>query len=332
MSRLLVLLALAVALGSVLGDEASAQQARCRDYPNQAAAQTAYRANPAGLRHLDRAHDGVACARRPCPCDKVPVVVPGTSLTPAVSTGFAATALATPIVSTGFAATALATPITPPFAPPVAAPARGIVPAPPTPGAPLVSPAAIYGPASTNPAPVAPAAINGPSSTSPAPGIPNVGGGSPATVPGPANVARAPVPDDNTWATVARVIDRDTVLVQFDSGATAFVRLIGIDTPETVDPGGPVQCFGAQASARARELLEGQRVYLERDVSQGDRVGRLLRYVWLDASTQANLLLVLDGYVRATTVPPDVRYADYYRAAEQQAREAGRGLWSACVG
>lgn len=86
-------------------------------------------------------------------------------------------------------------------------------------------------------------------------------------------------PETHAAVTVRRVIDGDTIEVEFEDGAVARVRLIGVDTPETVDPRRPVQCFGAEASARTRELLDGQRVWLERDVSQTDRFGRLLRYV-----------------------------------------------------
>ncbi len=108
------------------------------------------------------------------------------------------------------------------------------------------------------------------------------------------------------------------------------MRYIGIDTPETVDPRRPVECFGREASERNAQLVEGRSVGLERDVSETDQFGRLLRYVWVDGK-MVNALLVEEGYATATVFPPDVRYAELFAALEAQAREAGRGLWSACA-
>src|SRR5689334_4640170 len=89
-------------------------------------------------------------------------------------------------------------------------------------------------------------------------------------------------PADLPIATVVRVIDGDTVDVRLE-GQVVRLRLIGIDTPEVVDPRRPVECFGREASARAHELLDGQTVAVESDPTQGDtdRYGRLLRYIWL---------------------------------------------------
>src|SRR5205807_790771 len=87
----------------------------------------------------------------------------------------------------------------------------------------------------------------------------------PAIAPPPA--APAP-PETHAAATVRRVVDGDTIEVVFENGAIATVRLIGVNTPETVDPRRPVECFGAEASARMHEVLDGQVVWLERDVSQ----------------------------------------------------------------
>jgi micrococcal nuclease len=126
------------------------------------------------------------------------------------------------------------------------------------------------------------------------------------------------------------VIDGDTIEVEFEDGTPATVRYIGIDTPETVAPGRPVDCFGREASDRNKELVEGKLVYLERDVSQTDRFGRLLRYVYLEDGTFVNDLLVWDGYARVATFPPDVRHTDRFLASERSAREAGVGLWGAC--
>lgn len=130
---------------------------------------------------------------------------------------------------------------------------------------------------------------------------------------------------------VSRVIDGDTV--ELESGET--VRYIGIDTPETRDPRQPVQCFGREAAARNQELVEGEQVWLEKDITDRDRFGRLLRYVHIGDPASAdslfvNLQLVRDGFARASTYPPDVKHQELFLAAQTEARGAGRGLWSAC--
>ncbi len=127
---------------------------------------------------------------------------------------------------------------------------------------------------------------------------------------------------------MTNVVDGDTIDVLIE-GWEVRVRYIGIDTPETVDPREPVQCFGREASERNRQLVEGGSVGLERDVSETDQYGRLLRYVWLGGQ-MVNATLVQEGYATAMAYPPDVRYAELFAALETQAREAGRGLWSAC--
>jgi len=158
--------------------------------------------------------------------------------------------------------------------------------------------------------------------------------------PGPTAAAGAlrgsPTPAGLEEAVVTRVVDGDTIDVLVD-GRELRVRYIGIDTPETVDPRRPVECFGREASERNRELVEGKAVELEKDVSELDDFGRLLRYVWVDPSAgsgqarMVNATLVEEGYATATTYPPDVKYADLFAALQGQAREAGRGLWSACA-
>lgn len=133
-------------------------------------------------------------------------------------------------------------------------------------------------------------------------------------------------------ALVTRVIDGDTIEVSI-GGQTYTLRYIGIDTPETVDPRRPVECMGKEASQRNRELAEGQTITLEKDISETDRYGRLLRYVWLgDPSAggrMVNSALVEEGFAEASAYPPDVKYADLFTSLELQAREAGRGLWGA---
>ncbi|MEA2704680.1 MAG: micrococcal nuclease [Actinomycetota bacterium] len=130
---------------------------------------------------------------------------------------------------------------------------------------------------------------------------------------------------------IVRVVDGDTVVAHL-GGTDERVRLIGIDTPETVDPRKPVQCFGREASDRTKALLpKGMAVRLERDVEARDRYGRLLAYVYrADDGTFVNLALAEEGFAQPLTIPPNVAYADRFAAAAAGARTAGRGLWSAC--
>jgi micrococcal nuclease len=128
-----------------------------------------------------------------------------------------------------------------------------------------------------------------------------------------------------TPATVTRVVDGDTIRVEI-GGEEFRVRYIGIDTPETVDPRRPVQCFGHEASERNRQLVEDKVVGLEKDVSETDGFDRLLRYVWVE-DTLVNAALVEEGFAMAYTYPPDVRNADLFASLQTDARANGRGLW-----
>jgi micrococcal nuclease len=105
------------------------------------------------------------------------------------------------------------------------------------------------------------------------------------------------------------------------------VRLMGIDAPESVHPRTPVECFGREASAAAKALLEGDTVRLVKDVEETDRYDRLLRYVYLGAE-MANARLVLNGYALSYTYPPNVRHTDLFVRLQREARENDRGLWS----
>jgi micrococcal nuclease len=129
-------------------------------------------------------------------------------------------------------------------------------------------------------------------------------------------------------AVVVRVIDGDTIVVNRGLGDERL-RYIGMDTPETVKPGSSVEWMGRAASAANRALVEGKTVVLEKDVSETDRFGRLLRHVWLRGATWilVDLELVRDGYARVSTYPPDVKYADLYLVGQIDAREHERGLW-----
>ncbi len=131
-------------------------------------------------------------------------------------------------------------------------------------------------------------------------------------------------PRDAERTSVVDVVDGDTVVV--DGGR--HVRVLGIDTPETVHPDldGP-QPFGLEASARLSELVDGRRVALESDLTDADHYGRSLRHVWIGRRLAAEVL-IREGLGHALIIPPNTRHADRLREAERNAREADRGLWS----
>ena len=123
---------------------------------------------------------------------------------------------------------------------------------------------------------------------------------------------------------VLRVIDGDTI--ELENGQK--VRYIGIDTPETVDPRRDSQCFGKEASLYNKTLVEGKEIYLEKDISQTDRYGRLLRYIYLEENgISINEQLVKEGYAVASSYPPDIKYQEKLRLTEQEARNNQKGLW-----
>lgn len=121
---------------------------------------------------------------------------------------------------------------------------------------------------------------------------------------------------------VIRVIDGDTI--EIEGGQK--VRYIGIDTPETVHPSKPVQCYGKEASDKNKELVEGKTVELEKDISETDKYGRLLRYVWIE-NLLINEFLVQEGYAQSSSYPPDIKYQESFLEAQKKAREEGKGLW-----
>ena len=125
--------------------------------------------------------------------------------------------------------------------------------------------------------------------------------------------------------TVASVVDGDTIVLE--NGER--VRYLGIDTPETVHPSKPVECYGPEASARNKELVEGKRVRLESDTTDRDQYGRLLRYVYV-GDTLVNAVLVQEGYAYSYYYPPDTQRYQELATLEQEAKAQGRGLWSAC--
>ena len=138
-----------------------------------------------------------------------------------------------------------------------------------------------------------------------------------------------PRPEPGSFAArSSRVVDGDTIEVEV-GGAEDDVRLIGVDTPETVKPGEPVQCFGPEASEFTKDLLEGEDVRLELDRERRDVYDRLLAYVYL-RDLFVNAELVSEGYARTLEIEPNTAHAEQLARLEQQAGAAGRGLWGSC--
>lgn len=132
-------------------------------------------------------------------------------------------------------------------------------------------------------------------------------------------------------ARVLKVIDGDTIEVNLNS-KTERIRLIGIDSPEVLDERRPVQCFGREASSKAREILSGKTINLESDPTQGERdeYGRLLRYVFLD-SLSLNKFMIREGYAYEYTFKGNFyKYQSEFVQAEKEARKNKIGLWSKC--
>ena len=126
-------------------------------------------------------------------------------------------------------------------------------------------------------------------------------------------------------AQVVRVIDGDTI--EIASGE--HVRYLAIDTPQTVHPEKPVQCYGKEASDRNKELVEGRKVKLLREGEDKDKFGRLLRYVFADGIL-VNAELVWEGYAYAKSYDIEPSLYQVMVQLERSAREAKRGLWAAC--
>ena len=125
---------------------------------------------------------------------------------------------------------------------------------------------------------------------------------------------------------VTRVIDGDT----FEIEGGERVRLIGVDTPESVKPNAPVECYGRESGEYLKSLIEGKVVRLERDRTDRDRYARLLRYVYLDG-VFINEKIVRDGYAESVRYRPDIREQEQLDKAEQEARAVGRGRWATGV-
>lgn len=121
---------------------------------------------------------------------------------------------------------------------------------------------------------------------------------------------------------VTRVIDGDTI--EIEGGKK--VRYIGIDTPESKHPSKPVQCFSAEATKKNKELVEGKEVRLEKDVSETDRYGRLLRYVYV-GDDFINNILVSEGFAQSSAYPPDIKHQSVFDESQRQAIQNSKGLW-----
>lgn len=139
-----------------------------------------------------------------------------------------------------------------------------------------------------------------------------------------------------TYYPVVRTVDGDTIVISVD-GENQTVRLIGVDTPETVHPQKPVECFGREASAFTKAVVtEAGEVALELDTSQGvqDRYGRRLGYIILPDGRNLNALIIYEGYGYEYTYGTPYEYQAEFKLAQKLAKEAKRGLWGAkiCVG
>lgn len=143
-----------------------------------------------------------------------------------------------------------------------------------------------------------------------------------------------------TPATITEVTDGDTVKVLVN-GEVRKVRLIGVDTPETVHPSKPVEYYGMEASNFTKNSLNGKTVYLQKDISDTDKYGRYLYYIWLNQPTELeptkeytkenmfNAQLLINGYAQVSTYPPDVKYNEWFLEFQQAPKSNGEGLWSA---
>lgn len=133
--------------------------------------------------------------------------------------------------------------------------------------------------------------------------------------------------NDENYVYVKRVVDGDTIEIEDGSK----VRYIGIDTPEMSQKKDKEdECFAKEATQKNKDLVEGKYVRLEKDVSETDRYGRLLRYVYV-GEEMVNEILVRDGYASAVTFPPDVKFETLFRKVQAEARRETRGIWNTMI-
>ncbi|MBI2335094.1 thermonuclease family protein [Candidatus Daviesbacteria bacterium] len=137
-------------------------------------------------------------------------------------------------------------------------------------------------------------------------------------------------PNEGPGVLVTKAIDGDTVEIE---GGTR-VRYLGVDTPETKDPRKSVECFGKEAYNKNRDIVEGKRVILEKDITDKDKYDRLLRYVYLPLPDSSLLFvndyLIRTGFAKVLTIPPDVKFAARFLEAQTEARQQNIGLWKMC--
>lgn len=128
---------------------------------------------------------------------------------------------------------------------------------------------------------------------------------------------------------VKRVVDGDTIVVTIQNQEKT-IRLIGINTPETVDPRRQVECFGREASTKMKELVQGKEIQLKEDPTQEneDKYGRLLRYAFLEDGTLVNQAMIEDGYAYEYTYQKPYQYQDQFKRAQQEAKASRKGLWA----
>lgn len=130
-------------------------------------------------------------------------------------------------------------------------------------------------------------------------------------------------------AKVLRVVDGDTILVRDDSGGTERIRYIGVDTPESVKPNTPVQCYGHEASNYNKSLVQGKTVRLVPDHEPLDKYGRSLAYVYANGKLVQSELLA-GGYARTLEIPPNTSRAAQFAKLEDVAIRTNKGLWREC--
>ena len=161
----------------------------------------------------------------------------------------------------------------------------------------------------------------------------DIGGGGATRPPADLTTTRAEraawpdAPKDAVSARVQRVSDGDTFVATV-KGRRERIRVIGVDTPESVSPNQPDEPYGEEASDFAKHYLDGETVRLAGDAEPRDRYGRMLAYVWLEDGTFWNALLVAEGYAQQLTVPPNVTYERLFRRLVSEARREDRGLWA----
>lgn len=136
---------------------------------------------------------------------------------------------------------------------------------------------------------------------------------------------------------VRRVVDGDTIVVAFPTGEQERVRLIGVNTPETVHPKKPIEYYGKEASDFTKKEMTGKKVWLQMDVQVRDRYQRALGYIWLEPPKEGesairrsmfNARLLLEGYGQVMTIQPNSRYAEMFVRFQREARESQNGLWN----